>query len=72
MKYILILWVCSFINGPKCSPPMVSEKTYDSWYECSQAAYVKSRQVVTKLGYAYVNEHEVATKFTCKPVGPAI
>jgi len=72
MKYILIIWVCSFLNGPNCSAPMISKKTYDSWYECSQAAYAKSRQIVTKLGYVYVNENEVATKFTCKPVGPAI
>ena len=72
MKYILIIWVCSFLNGPNCSPPATSIKTYDSWYECSQAAYAKSRQIVTKLGYAYVNENEIATKFTCKPVGPAI
>ena len=72
MKYIMILWVCSFLNGPDCSPPMTSKKIYDSWYECSQAAYAKSRQVITKLGYVYVNEHEVATKFTCKAQDPPI
>ena len=66
MKYIMILWVCSFLNGPNCSPAMTSKQIYDSWYECSQAAYAKSRQVVAKLGYAYVNEYQIATKFTCK------
>ena len=72
MKYILMIWVCSFLNGPNCSLPMTSEKTYDSWYECTQVAYAKSRQIVTKLGYAYVNEYEIATKFTCKLDEPPI
>jgi hypothetical protein len=45
---------------------MISNDTYDSWYECSQAAYVKSRQITAKLGYAYVNEYHISTKFTCK------
>ena len=72
MKYILILWVCSFLNGPNCSSPIISDKMYDSWYECTQAAYTKSRQVIGKLGYAYVNEYEVATKFTCKAADPPI
>ena len=51
---------------------MTSEKTYDSWYQCTQAAYAKSRQIVTKLGYAYVNEYEIATKFTCKAAGSPV
>ena len=72
MKYILMIWVCSFLNGPNCSQPVTSKKTYDSWYECSQAAYAKSRQVIAKLGYVYVNEHEVATKFTCKRQEPPV
>ena len=45
---------------------MISKDSYDSWYDCSQAAYAKSRQVVAKFGYAYVNEYRIATKFTCK------
>ena len=66
MKYILMIWVCSFLNGPNCSLPMISKDSYDSWYDCSQAAYAKSRQMTAKFGYAYVNEYRIATKFTCK------
>jgi hypothetical protein len=66
MKYILMIWVCSFLNGPNCALPLTSTITYDSWYECSQAAYAKSRQMTAKFGYAYVNEYRIATKFTCK------
>lgn len=72
MKYILMIWVCSFLNGPNCSAPLINEKPYDSWYECTQAAYTKSRQLITKLGYAYVNEYNVAVKFACKAMDPPI
>jgi len=35
MKYILIIWVCSFISGTsQCFPPMEFSTMYDSWYEC--------------------------------------
>jgi len=72
MKYILMIWVCSFLNGANCALPVISTITYDSWYECSQDAYSKSRQMVTKLGYAYVNEYKIAIKFTCKLDEPSI
>ena len=42
MKYVLILWVCSFIEGNGCLPPYESEKVFDSWYECSRAAHKES------------------------------
>jgi len=68
MKYILIIWVCSFINGNGCLPPVESKKTYDSWYECSVAAYKESASLLQKMGYAEVNKYRVGTKSTCKPI----
>ena len=55
MKYVLILWVCSFVNQNGCLPPIESSKLYDSWYECSVAAQKESVGVLQKMGYANVN-----------------
>jgi len=68
MKYILILWVCSFVNNNGCLPPIESKITYDSWYECSVAAHKQSVSLLQKMGYAEVNRYRVGTKYTCKPV----
>ena len=55
MKYILIIWVCSFINNNGCMPPVESKIAYDSWYECSVAAHKESVSLLQKMGYANVN-----------------
>ena len=68
MKYILIIWVCSFVNNNGCLPPVESPKLYDSWYECSISAHKESVSLLQKMGYANVNKYQVGTKYTCRPV----
>ena len=68
MKYILILWVCSFIEGNACMAPIESPILYDSWYECSRAAHQESISMMSKLGYKNVNDYQIGTKYICKGV----
>ena len=68
MKYILIIWVCSFVNNNGCLPPVQSPKLYDSWYECSITAHQESISLLQKMGYANVSRYQVGTKYACKPV----
>ena len=70
MKYILIIWVCSFVNNNGCLPPMELSQTYNSWYECSMAANKESRALLQKMGYADVNRYKVGTKYVCKRFQP--
>ncbi len=66
MKYILIIWVCSFIEGNGCLPPIESPILYDTWYECSIAAHKESVSILQKMGYANVNKYQVGTKYACR------
>ena len=66
MKYILIIWVCSFIQGNACMAPIEYPTLYDSWYECSRNAQVESMKLMSKMGYKYVNDYKVGTKYHCK------
>ena len=68
MKYILILWVCSFIQGKACMAPIEYPTLYDSWYECSRAAHQESISIMSKMGYKGVNDYQVGTKYHCKAV----
>ena len=68
MKYILIIWVCSFIQGNACMAPMEYSAVYNSWYECSRDAHVESAKVLAKMGYKYVNDYKVGIKYHCKAV----
>jgi len=67
MKFVLIIWVCSFIPGNACMTPVEVPKLYDSWYECSVAAHKESTQLLQKLSYANVNKYKIGTKYTCRP-----
>ena len=67
-KFILTIWVCSFLGGQVCMPPIESPVIYNSWYECSRAAHQESIKIYSKLGYKVVNEGRLATRYTCTVV----
>ena len=68
MKFILIIWVCSFIQGNACLAPMEYPTTYNSWYECSRDAQIESAKLLSKMGYKSVNDYKIGTKYYCKAV----
>ena len=65
-KFTLMIWVCSFLGGEVCLPPIQSPITYNSWYECSRAAHHESVKIMSNLGYKIVNRDKIATKYRCK------
>jgi len=68
MKFTLIIWVCSFLGGQVCMPPIQSPVIYNSWYECSRTAHQESLKIISKLGYKKVNEAHLAMKYRCKEI----
>jgi len=71
MKFILVLWVCSFLPGQPlvCFPPMKFPTIYNSWYECSIDAHTQSKKVLSTIGFKRVNDIKMGTKYICKEVG---
>jgi len=69
MKFILTIWVCSFLGSQStCMPPIEFDKIFNSWYECSRSAHIESVQILSKLGYKYVNDNEIGMNYSCKLV----
>ena len=66
IKFTLTLWVCSFLQGQVCMPPIQSPIIYNSWYECSRAAHHESVKIMSDLGYKAVNRDRIAMKYRCK------
>ena len=66
IKFTLTIWVCSFLGGQVCMPPIQSRVMYDSWYECSRAAHQKSIKIMSNLGYKVVNRDKIAMKYRCQ------
>ena len=69
IKFILIMWVCSFAgNQASCLPPMEFPKQFNSWYECSRTAHSESVKMLSKMGYKYVNDNKIAMSYSCRQV----
>ena len=66
VKFTLIIWVCSFLGENLCMKPVQSSTLYNSWYECSRAAHQESINILSKLGYKYVNDGKIGTRYVCK------
>ena len=74
MKFILILWVCSFLPGQAltCFPPMKFPVIYNSWYECSVGAHTQSKKVLATISFKRVNDMRMGTKYQCEEIGDNI
>ena len=66
IKFTLTIWVCSFLGGQVCMPPIESPVIYNSWYECSRDAHQQSLKMISKLGYRTVNKDKIGMKYRCK------
>jgi hypothetical protein len=67
MKFILVVWVCTFTSN-QCSPPVEHDKIYNSWNECVVEAYNYSTNFLAQQKTEDVNEFKLATKFLCKEI----
>ena len=67
MKYFLILWVCSAINGACMVPPITYPEPFNSHYECVNAGYLDGLQMVQSMGKEEVEKNRLFVAFNCKP-----
>ena len=67
MKYFLILWVCSALQGTCLSPPITKPTPFNSHYECVNAGYLDGMKLVQAMGRENVEEKRLFVAFNCKP-----
>jgi hypothetical protein len=67
MKYFLLLWVCSAINGSCMLPPLQSSQLFNSHYECVKSGYLEGLQMVQAMGREIIEEQRLFVAFNCKP-----
>jgi hypothetical protein len=66
MKYFLILWVCSAIQGSCLSPPITKPLPYNTYYECIEAGYIDGMQMVKAMGKEIVEKNRFFVAFHCQ------
>ena len=70
MKFVLTLYVCSFLDFT-CSPPVEYPKTFDNWHDCVIMALDESKQLIEAVPQDVVNKNRLATKYTCEAMSDA-
>ena len=67
MKYFLILWVCSAINGSCIVPPISTPETYNSHNACVSAGYAQGYNVFKAIDPIVAEKQRLFVAFNCKP-----
>ena len=67
MKYFLLLWVCSAINGSCMVPPIQSNQLFNSHYECVKTGYLDGLKMVETIGSIEIEKSRLFVAFNCKP-----
>ena len=70
MKYVLILYVCSYINtgNPNCNESHIVPLEFNNYKECILQGYKSSHNTLKELYGERIEEEKLAIKFDCKGV----
>ena len=66
MKYILILYVCSFQTGMFCTDSHVVPLEFRNYEDCILQGYKSSHNTLKELYGDRIEEEKLAIKFYCK------
>mgnify|MGYP003152844868 CR=1 FL=1 len=66
MKFILVMALCSQING-NCMNPVTDNKQFINFRECVISGYEQSAIVMKSLPIEEVNSKQLYVKFICRP-----
>ena len=67
MKYFLLLWVCSAINGVCMMPPITYPEPFNNHYECVEEGYTTGLNMVHAMSRESVEMNRLFVAFNCQP-----
>ena len=70
MKYVLILYVCSFIDvtNPSCSETHIVPLEFTEYKECILQGYKSAHNTLKELYGDRIENEKLAIKFNCQAV----
>ncbi len=64
-KFLLILQMCSGING-ECAEPIQYQKLFNNYAECAIYGYSASVKYLGKTDFNMIDENKLHVRFWCK------
>ena len=69
MKYVIILYLCSFVNvEPVCYSEKIVALEFDTYNSCILEGYKQSHNHLASLDQDKVNKEKLAIRFQCKEI----
>ena len=69
MKYVIILYLCSFINAqPTCYSEKIVGLEFDNYTDCILDGYKQSHNHLASLNKDKIIEQKLAIRFQCKEI----
>jgi hypothetical protein len=69
MKYIIILYLCSFSNvEPVCYSEKVVSLEFNNYYDCILEGYKQSYSHLASLDKEEITKQKLAIRFNCKEI----
>ena len=69
MKYVIILYLCSYINAqPTCYSEKIVALEFDTYNSCILEGYKQSHNHLASLDQDKVNKQKLAIRFYCKEI----
>ena len=71
MKYVLILYVCSFLNAtnPNCTDSHVVPLEFINYESCILQGYKSAHNTLISSYSSRIEDEKLAIKFECREVG---
>ena len=69
MKYVIILYLCSFVNvQPTCYSEKIVALEFDNYYDCILQGYKQSHNHLATIDQDKVNKQKLAIRFHCREI----
>ena len=69
MKYVIILYLCSFVNvQPSCYSEKIVALEFDTYNSCILEGYKQSHNHLASLDQDKVNKQKLAIRFHCREI----
>lgn len=66
MKFVLTLYLCSWLGETTCFMEKVSPVEYQTHYGCVSDGYIRSYSLVMNMGEDKVNQEKLVVTFKCE------
>ena len=69
MKYVIILYLCSFVNVQStCFSERILGYEFDNYYDCILQGYKQSHNHLATIDKDKINKEKLAIRFQCKEI----